>query len=92
MKLQKKITVVSKNWKYVTSVGYLNIFCERTEKRYGGLVIIVHFPVRKVFVDQLYTETNWATFEYILTSGYIQITQFCNAMSCHSVYMYQRFR
>jgi len=92
MKLQKKITVVSKNWKYVISMAYLNIFCDRTDKRYEGLTIIAYFPVGKVFADQLYTETYWATFEYTFTFGYVQITQFCNAMSCHSVYMYQRFR
>jgi hypothetical protein len=71
MKLQNKIIVVFKNWKYATSMGYLNIFCNRTEEHHGGLVIIYHFPVWKVFADQLYTETNWASFEYTFTFGYV---------------------
>jgi hypothetical protein len=91
MKIQKKIRVVSKNWKYGTSMGYRNIFCDRTEKHHGSFVIIAHFPVGKVFADRLYTETNWATFEYTFTFGYIQITQLCNEMSFHSVYMYHSF-
>jgi hypothetical protein len=71
MKLQKKITVVFKSWKYATSMGYLNIFYNRTEKRHRSLVIRSHFPVWTVFADQLYTETNWASFEYTFTFGYV---------------------
>ena len=63
-------------------------FCDSTEKCHEGHVIIAHLPVGKVFANQLCTETNWGTFEYTFTFGYIQMLQFCNAMMSVSFGVY----